>query len=51
MTIGLGNAELISDLGKSSCRGILEVQGVDWGLGMEKVETTGIGQTVAQSKY
>lgn len=50
MTIGFGNAELISDLDKSSCSGILEVQGACQGLRMEKMESTGNGPT-AQSKY
>lgn len=51
MTAGFGNAEVISDLDRSSCNGILKMQGVHKKMGREKVETTGTGQTVAQRKY
>lgn len=51
MTTGFGNAEVNSDLDKSSCCGILEMQGVHEGMQGEKGGRTGRGQTVAQSKH
>ena len=51
MAIDFGNAEVNSDLDKSSCSGIFEVQGVHEGMGGEKGEIRGRGQIVAQSKH